>query len=46
MKTKVESVFSESFGSGLIESSISLNRVTQPLDKLISTKKAPRLLER
>ncbi|CAG5111267.1 Oidioi.mRNA.OKI2018_I69.chr2.g5591.t1.cds [Oikopleura dioica] len=36
---------SESFGSGLIESSINLNRVTQPLDKLISTKKAPRLLE-
>ena len=36
--------FSGSFGSSLIESSISLNRFTQPINKVIANKKSPHLI--
>ena len=36
--------YSGSFGSSLIESSISLNRFTQPINKVIANKKSPHLI--
>lgn len=36
---------SASFGSNLIESSISLNRFSQPINKIIQNKRAPGLME-
>ena len=37
-------LYSGSFGSSLIESSISLNRFTQPINKVIANKKSPHLI--
>ena len=41
-----EKLFSASFGSSLLESSISLNRFSQPINKIINNKKSPKMIER